>query len=44
MSSLKSEVIYEKFSSKKLSREVSIKEIQKEEQLAHESKNEEIWK
>ena len=41
MSSPKSEVIYEKFSSKKLSRGVSIKEIKKEEQLTPESKNEE---
>ena len=41
MFSPKSEVIYEKSSSENLSREVSIKEIKKEEQLAPESKNEE---
>lgn len=39
MFSPKSEVIYEKSSSENLSREVSIKEIKKEEQLAPESKN-----
>ena len=37
----KSEVIYEKSSSENLSREVSIKEINKDEQLSPESKNEE---
>ena len=41
MFSPKSEVIYEKSSSENLSREVSIKEIKKDEQLAPESKNEE---
>ena len=41
MFSPKSEVIYEKSSSENLSREVSIKEIKKEEQLASESKSEE---
>ena len=41
MFSFKSEVIYEKSSSENLSREVSIKEIEKEEQLASESKSEE---
>ena len=39
MFSPKSEVIYEKSSSENLSREVSIKEIKKDEQLAPESKN-----
>ena len=41
MFSPESEVIYEKSSSENLSREVSIKEIKKEEQLASESKSEE---
>ena len=41
MFSPKSEVIYEKCSSENLSREVSLKEMKKEEQLAPESKNEE---
>ena len=41
MFSPKSEVIYEKSSSENLSREVSKKEIKKDEQLAPESKNEE---
>ena len=41
MFSPKSEVIYEKSSSINLSREVSIKEIIKEEHLAPESENEE---
>ena len=41
MFSPKSEVIYEKSSSENLSREVSIKEIKKGEQLAPESKNKE---
>ena len=41
MFSPKSEVIYEKSSSENLSREVSIKEIKKDEQLSPESKNEE---
>ena len=41
MFSPKSEVIYEKSSSENLSREVSMKEIKKEEQLTPESKNEE---
>ena len=41
MFSPKSEIIYEKSSSINLSREVSIKEIIKEEQLAPESENEE---
>ena len=41
MSSPKSEVIYEKSSSENLSREVSIKEIKKAEQLVPEFKNEE---
>ena len=40
MFSPKSEVIYEKSSSENLSREVSIKEFKKDEQLAPESKNE----
>ena len=40
MFSPKSEVIYEKSSRENLSREVSIKEIKKEEQLTPESKNE----
>ena len=44
MFSFKSEVIYEKSSSENLSREVSIKEIKKEEQLASESKSEENLK
>ena len=44
MFSPKSEVIYEKSSSENLSREVSIKEIKKEEQLTPESKNEENLK
>ena len=38
----KSEVIYEKSSSENLSREVSIEEIKKDEQLAPESKNENL--
>ena len=41
MFSPKSEVIYEKPSSESLSREVSIKEVTNDEQLAPESKNEE---
>ena len=41
MFSPKTEVIYEKCSSENLSREVSLKEIKKDEQLAPESKNEE---
>ena len=41
MFSPESKVIYEKSSSENVSREVSIKEIKKAEQLAPESKNEE---
>ena len=41
MSSLRSEVIYEKCSSENLPQEVSIKEVEKEEESAPEFKNEE---
>ena len=40
--SLRSEVIYEKCSSENLPQEVSIKEVEKDEKLAPEFKNEEI--